>query len=220
MRGLALDIADRPFGTLLVIGAHSDDIEIGAGGTVRRLLESTPGLRVHWVVLSATGARRDEATRSAASILGTSGEHRVETFSFRDGFFPYDGASVKEAFERLKSSCDPDVILTHHTGDLHQDHRLVGELTWNTFRDHLILEYEIPKYDGGLGSPSVYVPLSAATMQAKVAGLMEHFGSQRSKSWFTEDTFYGLARLRGLECRAPDGYAEAFYCRKLVWRTG
>ncbi|HVZ19234.1 MAG TPA: PIG-L deacetylase family protein, partial [Terriglobales bacterium] len=151
---------DKPT-ELLVIGAHSDDIEIGAGGTIRQLLGSANTLNVQWVVLAAPGERKIEALRSARSILGADPKHRIETHDFRDGFFPYDGARIKETFEQLKKDAKPDVILTHFRDDLHQDHRLTSELTWNTFRDHLILEYEIPKYDGGLGSPNVLVPLTA-----------------------------------------------------------
>lgn len=204
--------------SILAIGAHSDDIEIGAGGTLRWLRDRFPDAGVHWIVLSAPGDRALEARRSAVSILGNASIHSVDTHDFRDGFFPYDGARVKDAFERLKTVTTPELILTHHGDDRHQDHRLVSELTWNTFRDHMILEYEVPKYDGGLGSPNFFVPLPTDIVEKKVDGLIEHFGSQRSKGWFTKDTFLGLMRLRGIECRSPSGYAEAFYVRKGVWR--
>jgi LmbE family N-acetylglucosaminyl deacetylase len=220
MLGLNLDLQPGRDAHVLVLGAHSDDIEIGAGGAIRRLLQTLPGARVRWVVLAASGEREAEATRSARSILGPDAKHTVQTFAFRDGFFPYDGGQVKEAFEDIKAAGNPDVVFTHQRDDLHQDHRIVGELTWNTFRNHLILEYEIPKYDGGLGSPSFFVPLPTDVVDAKVQGLMAHFGTQRSKRWFSEETFRGLMRLRGIECQSESGYAEAFYCRKVVLQSG
>jgi LmbE family N-acetylglucosaminyl deacetylase len=217
MRGLTIGTPATQIERVLVLGAHSDDIEIGASGTLRELLATLPAVTVHWVVFAASGQRKAEAEASAAAILGTSRRHKVEMHDFRDGFFPYDGAKVKEAFEGLKSMAPPDVVFTHHRDDLHQDHRVVAELTWNTFRDQVILEYEIPKYDGGLGSPNFFVPLRAETVEMKVAGLLEHFGTQRSKSWFSGEVFRGLMALRGVECRSVSGYAEAFYCRKAVW---
>ncbi len=216
MREVSLSSSAAPLSTILVLGAHSDDIEIGAGGTIRGLLRTLPEVRVHWVVLAARGARHDEALRSAQSILGTDAKHVIETCAFRDGFFPYEGARVKEEFERIKGAVKPDLILTHHGDDRHQDHRLVAELTWNTFRNHLILEYEVPKYDGGLTSPNFFVPLDEHLVREKVEGLMKYFGTQRSKSWFSEETFRGLMRLRGIECQSPTGYAEGFHCRKIV----
>jgi LmbE family N-acetylglucosaminyl deacetylase len=206
-----------PIANVLALGAHSDDIEIGAGGTIRWLLQSTPAVKLHWVVFAAAGARAVEAEASATSILGKSSRHTVRLFDFRDGFFPYDGARLKETFERIKAECQPDLVLCHDRDDLHQDHRVVGELAWNTFRDHLILEYEVPKYDGGLRSPNLFVPLPEALVEEKVAGLMRHFASQRAKQWFTEDTFRALMRLRGVECRSKSGYAEGFQCRKAIW---
>ena len=217
MRGLTLDFATTPSATVLVLGAHSDDIEIGAGGTLRWLLRWAPHVRIHWIVFAAAGQRQAEATASANSLLGLGTQHHIRTFEFRDGFFPYEGSQIKDAFEVLKGSCSPDVIFTHHTGDLHQDHRIIGELTWNTFRDHMILEYEVPKFDGGLVSPNFFVPLGEDIVNEKVRGLMEYFGSQRSKRWFSEDTFRGLMRLRGVECQSASGYAEGFHCRKAVW---
>ena len=219
MRGWKLG-ADSPVNSVLAIGAHSDDIEIGAGGTLRWICERFPNVRVRWVVLCASGERRAEARRSAESILGKGSNRAVETHEFRDGFFPYDGAGVKDTFESLKDGIAPDVIFTHHGSDMHQDHRLVSELTWNTFRDHVILEYEVPKYDGGLGSPNFFVPLTNGIVEKKVGGLIDHFGTQRSKVWFTRETFLGLMRLRGVECRSPSGYAEGFYVRKAVWHEG
>jgi LmbE family N-acetylglucosaminyl deacetylase len=213
----SFDAHTSPVNRVLVLGAHSDDIEIGAGGTLRRLLGAYPAVRAHWVVFSARERRAQEARESAAEILGGDPRHTIETHEFRDGFFPYRGERLKEAFEALKAGGRPDIVLTHHREDLHQDHRLVAELTWNTFRDHVILEYEVPKYDGVVGAPNFFVPLSSAALEAKIEGLMRHFGSQRDKQWFTPETFRSLARLRGIECRAPTGYAEAFYLRKAIW---
>lgn len=210
--------SNAPVTQVLAVGAHSDDIEIGAGGTLRWLRRRFPTASVNWIVLCAQGQRSDEARRSARSILGESANHRIDTHDFRDGFFPYEGARVKDAFEALKAGVSPDLIFTHHGADLHQDHRLVSELTWNTFRDHVIMEYEVPKYDGGLGSPNFFVHLPKSIVDEKVDGLIEHFGTQRSKTWFSKETFLGLMRLRGIECRSPSGYAEAFYVRKAVWQ--
>jgi LmbE family N-acetylglucosaminyl deacetylase len=202
---------------VLVLGAHADDAEIGAGGTIRALVQGSPATEVRWVVFSATGQREQEARGSADETVAGAAERTVEIHAFRDGFFPYEGARIKETFERLAASYQPDLILTHHREDLHQDHRVVAELTWNTFRNHTILEYEVPKYDGGLGSPNFFVPLSAELVDAKVAGLLRYFVSQRQKSWFAAETFRALMRLRGVECQSESGYAEAFYVRKAVW---
>jgi LmbE family N-acetylglucosaminyl deacetylase len=200
---------------LLVVGAHSDDIEIGCGGTVLRLVEDGLVASVAWVVLAATDERAEEARASAASFLAKAPEQEVLVGEFRDGFLPYQGWEVKSFFEGLKR-LDPDLILTHRRDDAHQDHRLVGELTWNTFRDHLVLEYEIPKYDGDLGQPNVFVALDRSRCERKIELLMEGFGSQRSRRWFTEDTFWSILRLRGLESNSPTTYAEGFHARKLV----
>jgi LmbE family N-acetylglucosaminyl deacetylase len=194
---------------VLAIGSHADDIEIGCGGTLLRLAREVEELEVHWVVLSAAGERAEEARASAAAFGA-----EVEIQGFRDAFFRY-GGEVKEFFEELKGRVEPDIVFTHHDADRHQDHRLVAELTWNTFRDHLILEYEIPKYDGDLGAPNVFVPLEEQSAQRKVELLLESFPSQRGKRWFTDGLFIGLMRLRGMECNAPSGLAEAFYARKL-----
>jgi LmbE family N-acetylglucosaminyl deacetylase len=201
---------------VLCIGAHSDDIEIGAGATILGWIEQGLRLDVHWAVLSATGRRADEAYASARAFCKAADRVTVDLAAFPDGFFPYDGAGIKAWFEALKSRVTPGVILCHWRGDAHQDHREVSKLTWNTFRDHLILEYEIPKWDGDLGRPNVYVPCSAAVMARKIALLHEHFATQRSKDWFKSETFESLARLRGNECRAAEGFAEAFHVRKLV----
>ena len=204
--------------SLLCLGAHSDDIEIGAGATILGLIERGVCLDVHWAVLSATGQRADEARASAADILANAARVTIDLATFKDGYFPYQGAEIKAWFEALKERVAPDVILSHWHGDAHQDHREVSRLTWNTFRDHLILEYEIPKWDGDLSQPNVYIPATKSVMARKVELLLSGFGSQRSKDWFDAQTFAGLARLRGTECRAPDGFAEAFYVRKLVLR--
>lgn len=216
MMPLGLGLPPRAPLTVLCLGAHADDIEIGCGGTLL-LLAGRPRVTVHWVVFSSDRVREREARRSAARVL-RGAAHHVRVERFRDGFLPFDGAAVKEVFEELKSSVSPDLVFTHAGHDAHQDHRLVAELTWNTFRDHAILEYEVPKYDGDLGRPNVFVPLSAAVRRRKLRHVMAAFPSQRRKRWFTEATFDGLMRLRGVECAAPEGYAEAFLARKLVVR--
>jgi LmbE family N-acetylglucosaminyl deacetylase len=202
--------------SVLCLGAHSDDIEIGAGATLLTLLTQGVLLDVHWCVLSGAEARCNEAKASANDFLAAAASARIEILPFRDGFFPQHGEAIKSWFETLKANARPDVILTHHQNDAHQDHREVSRLTWNTFRDHCILEYEIPKWDGDIGQPNVYVPVAADILQQKIELLIRHFGSQRSKHWFDAETFRGLARLRGLECRAPERYAEAFFARKLI----
>jgi LmbE family N-acetylglucosaminyl deacetylase len=215
MLPLRLADAPRPF-RLLCLGAHPDDIEIGCGGTVLRLAAEIPLLAVHWVVFSGNAVRAAEARASAAAFLDGAAEARVEILDFRDGFMPFDGARAKEAFERLKGEIEPSLVLTHCQGDAHQDHRLIAELTHNTFRDHLILEYEIPKHDGDLGNPTLFVPLSEAQARRKAASLVEHFKSQQARRWFAEDTFLALMRLRGAFSGASAGYAEGFYCRKAI----
>ncbi|WIM12344.1 PIG-L deacetylase family protein [Enhydrobacter sp.] len=202
--------------SVLCIGAHSDDIEIGAGATILGWIERGVRLDVHWSVLSAQGARADEAHASAQAFLAKAERAVIDLAKFRDGFFPHQGSEIKDWFETLKTRTSPDVILCHWRGDAHQDHRQVSELTWNTFRDHVILEYEIPKWDGDIGQPNVYIPASRALMERKAKLLNDHFGSQRSKGWFDGEIFMGLARLRGMECRAADGFAEAFHARKLT----
>jgi LmbE family N-acetylglucosaminyl deacetylase len=201
---------------LLAIGAHSDDIEIGCGGTILKLVEEAAISEICWVVLTGEHKRADEASASASAIVEDVPSHRVMLQDFRDGYFPYDGAEIKRFFEELKEEFSPDLILTHQRGDLHQDHRVTCELTWNTFRDHLILEYEIPKYDGDMGAPNLFVPLQEALCRKKVEHLMTHFASQTPKRWFKEDLFSGLLRLRGMECNSPTSYAEAFYSRKAM----
>jgi LmbE family N-acetylglucosaminyl deacetylase len=203
--------------TILCLGAHADDIEIGCGGTLLALLAACPSLRVHWVVLSADELRAEEARQSARRILGAAAhEARIQVEGFRDAFFPYPGTEIKEYFQMLRTQVEPDLIFTHRREDLHQDHRLVAELTWNAFRQHLILEYEIPKYEGDLGQPNVFVPLAEPVARAKVEHLLEAFPSQRTKPWFVAETFWALLRLRGLEAGAPTPFAEAFHGRKLT----
>jgi len=201
---------------VLAIGAHPDDIEIGCGGTLLKLIETGSVSEVCWVVLSGADGRANEARASAEAVLQEVPGQRVIIRDFADGFFPYTGGEIKAFFERLKLEVSPELVFTHQRSDLHQDHRLCCELTWNTFRDHLILEYEVPKYDGDLGSPNLFVPLSEDLSARKVEHLLTHFASQADKRWFREDLFRGLLRLRGMECNATTSLAEAFYCRKAV----
>jgi LmbE family N-acetylglucosaminyl deacetylase len=215
MRDLSILADDRPL-RVLALGAHADDIEIGCGGTLLRLAAGRE-LDVLWVVLCSTPERAAEARASAGAFLAGVARQRVIVHDHRDGFLPYVGAAVKESFEALKREPAPDVIFTHHRHDLHQDHRLVSELTWNTWRDHLVLEYEIPKYDGDLGSPNLFSALPPALLDRKIALVLEHFRSQAGKPWFDPALFGGLARIRGMECAAAEGLAEAFYCRKAIF---
>jgi LmbE family N-acetylglucosaminyl deacetylase len=203
---------------VLCLGSHSDDIEIGCGGTVLRLLEDNPNCEIYWVVFSATAERRREALKGAQLFLKGAKTKRVLVQEHRDSFFPFVGDRIKEDFERLKKEFVPELILTHYRHDLHQDHRLISDLTWNTFRNHFILEYEIPKYDGDMGCPNFFVPLDESILRRKMAYVFKTFRTQSQKPWFTEDTFRAVLRLRGVESNAPGKYAEAFYCRKLVGR--
>lgn len=206
---------EHPF-KVLCLGAHSDDIEIGCGGTILRLIDEIPQLQVYWVVFSANGDREEEAKKSAELFLADVTEKKVVTKNFRDGFFPYNGAQIKDYFEELKSQISPDLIFTHYRNDRHQDHRLIEELTWNTFRNHLILEYEIPKYDGDLGRPNYFVRLNEEIATKKIDYLHKVFATQRGKYWFNEDLFKALMNLRGVEARSSSNYAEGFYAYKLV----
>jgi len=201
---------------ILCLGCHSDDIEIGCGGTILRLTTEHPDWVFHWVVFSATGVRAEEARRAAPQFVAPSRLQGPIMMEFRDGFMPFFGAEIKTVFEELKQSVAPDLIFTHNRDDAHQDHRLISDLTWNTFRSHFILEYEIPKYDGDMGRPGVFVPLSLEICERKIHAITETFESQRGKHWFRPDVFFSLMRLRGMECNAPSGYAEAFYGRKLT----
>jgi LmbE family N-acetylglucosaminyl deacetylase len=210
-----LSTSSVPVTRILCLGAHCDDIEIGCGGTVLKLLEAQPGIHVDWVVFSSDEEREPEARAGADAFLGAA-EANVRIETFRQRFFPYVAAEVKDFFDELGASTQPDVVFTHFGDDRHQDHRLLSELAYNTFRDHLILEYEIPKWDGDLGRPSVYVRLEPEHVERKVESIWTVFESQRDKHWFSKETFQAVMRLRGIECKAPSGYAEAFYCRKLV----
>ena len=201
---------------VLCLGAHCDDVEIGCGGTVMRLIKENPGAEFLWVVFSSNELRKAEAQACAERILAGAAKSDIRILAFRDGFLPYSGAAVKEQFEDLKKQFRPDLILTHYRHDLHQDHRMVCELTWNTWRDHFILEYEIPKYDGDMGIPNFFVPLDQGIVDGKIAALLDCYASQKGRQWFMEDTFQALLRLRGMECNSASRYAEAFHCRKAV----
>jgi LmbE family N-acetylglucosaminyl deacetylase len=201
---------------ILCLGAHSDDIEIGCGGTLLKLLEDYPGSSVTWVVFSADERREAEARASAADFLTAAVEPQVLVHRFKESYFPQVASDVKDSFEQLKRTTQPDVVFAHHRHDLHQDHRVIAELTWNTFRNHLVLEFEIPKYEGDLGHPNLLVPLTRAQATRKVELLMKHFASQAGRAWFRPETFHGLMSIRGVECHSPEGPAEAFHVRKLV----
>jgi LmbE family N-acetylglucosaminyl deacetylase len=205
---------------VLCLGAHSDDIEIGAGGALLSLIAAGSPLDLHWCVLSGRGLRREEARSSALDFLEGAGTPNLVMADFDDSFFPSQAREIKEWLAILAAKIRPDVVFTHGRDDAHQDHREVNAITWNLFRDHLILEYEIPKWDGDLGQPNFYVPLSEQQLNRKIELLVRHFGSQRSKDWFDSDTFRGLARLRGMECRAKEGFAEAFMARKAALSFG
>jgi LmbE family N-acetylglucosaminyl deacetylase len=206
--------SSRPL-NILCIGCHSDDIEIGCGATLLRLAHAYPNATFHWVVMSAIGPREAEARRAASLFISPKQLKNPILKTFADGFMPFNGAEVKAVFEELKPIA-PDVVFCHYRKDAHQDHRLSSELTWNTFRNHLILEYEIPKWDGDMGQPNVFVPVTKEVCEQKIEHLMDAFGTQRSKRWFEPETFRSLMRLRGMECNAPSGYAEAFYARKIL----
>lgn len=205
---------------VLCLGAHADDIEIGCGGTMLQLLAERPNVHVTWVVFSAAGEREREAQAGAAHFLEGAASQRVMVKEFRDGHFPWQGSNIKDFLESLKREVEPDLIFTHFRDDRHQDHRTISELTWNTWRRHLVLEYEIPKYDGELGAPNCFVPLPKELCARKAALICQVFHSESHKAWLTEDTFEALLRLRGVECAAPDKRAEAFHCRKLLLNLG
>lgn len=201
---------------VLCLGAHCDDIEIGCGGTILRWLAEQPAMDFYWVVFSSDRERRKEALRSSEAFLKGARKKKICVEDFRNGFFPYIATDIKDYFEDLKQRFSPDIVLTHCRDDRHQDHRLLSDLTWNTFRQHTILEYEIPKYDGDLGQPNLFVHLDEQVCRHKVRNLLEFFKSQRDKHWFTEDALRALLRLRGVESAAPERNAEAFYCRKML----
>lgn len=215
MHSLSLSAESATPLNVLCLGAHSDDIEIGCGGTILRLARHYPRCVFHWVVFSAAGERGDEAQRAASRFVSPTALRGPHLKTFQDGFMPFVGAEVKKVFEELKP-ISPDLVFTHSRNDAHQDHRLLAELTWNTFRDHLILEYEIPKYDGDLGRPNVFIPLESELCEKKIQYIMDSFTSQHAKRWFEANTFMALLRLRGMECNAPSGFAEAFYSRKIM----
>jgi len=213
---ITLEAFERSVSSVLCVGAHCDDIEIGCGGTILKLLEARPDVRVDWVVFSSDTRRAAEARAGAEAFLVGAGETNVRIEEFRGRYFPYAGAQIKEYFDALGAELSPDVVFTHLADDLHQDHRLLSELALNTFREHLILEYEIPKYDGDLSRPNVYVQLEESHYTRKVDTIVSVFESQSDKHWFSPETFRATLRLRGIECKSPSGYAEAFHCRKLV----
>ncbi|PPC88178.1 MAG: PIG-L domain-containing protein [Hyphomicrobium sp.] len=215
MKALPIATTGAPL-SILAIGAHSDDIEIGAGGTLLSWLAGASPIDVDWCVLSANGPRNDEARASADAILKKARTRKLHLMNYKDGYFPAEYMSLKNFFQQLKDSVAPDIVLTHHATDAHQDHRLIAELTTNTFRNHLVLGYEIPKWDGDLSRPNMYFALSERALAIKIEHLMNHFATQRSKDWFDDETFRGLARLRGMECRAPENYAEAFHVNKIL----
>jgi LmbE family N-acetylglucosaminyl deacetylase len=217
---LALSFAKSEPLRVLCLGAHCDDIEIGCGGTLMTLQEHFPAASFEWVVFTSEGGRGDESRKAAAGIHGSRRPAKVEVLDFRTSYLPYQGAEVKDRFEAIKERIDPQLVLTHGLEDRHQDHRLIAELTWNTFRNHLVLEYEIPKYEGDLGHPNCYVPLDEAIVARKLDVLMSCFPSQASRSWFDRELFKGHLRLRGIECNAPSGHAEAFHARKFLAVNG
>ncbi len=212
MIGVELQNAKR----ILCIGAHSDDIEIGMGGTLLRLLEQSPDREICWVVGSAPGIRESEARGSAAAFLEKAARSEVLIGTFQESYFPSEWPKIKDWFEHIRKIMEPDVIFTHFREDRHQDHRVLSDLAWNTFRNHLVLEYEILKYDGDLGKPNFYVPLSEKISTRKIDLLMEHFETQLKRHWFSRDSFEALHRIRGIECASPSGRAEAFHARKLI----
>lgn len=216
MIGLDLNAEEGREPRILCLGAHSDDIEIGAGGTVLELARRYPGAHISWHVLSAEGDREREARESAAYFTRGFASAEIQVYPFDDGIFPSQLPALKKALRDARDRFHPDVVLTHYRDDLHQDHRSVSEVTWQTFRDHLILEYEILKYDGDIGKPNAYVPIEDAVKNEKLEGLQKFFVSQRGKDWFSDESFSALMRVRGVECRSPSGYAEAFYCRKII----
>ena len=215
MINLKLDNSGKPL-TILVLGAHCDDIEIGCGGTMLTVIKNNPHVNVFWIVFTSTEKRKMEATKSANLYCENIAAFDLKVLDFKDGFLPYHGEEVKNTFESLKREVEPDLIFTHYRYDLHQDHRLVSELTWNTFRNHLILEYEIPKWDGDIGTPDMFVHLDQAAALKKIQYLQQIYNSQKNKAWFTDDLFWSLMRIRGLESNSPSTIAEAFYSRKSV----
>jgi len=200
---------------VVCFGAHCDDIEIGCGGTLLSLLENHSNTEVYWVVFSSDLRRAKEARSSANIFLNRAGRKDIQINKYRNGYFPYIGSEIKDHFEEIKGKISPDIVFTHYREDLHQDHRTISELTWNTFRNNLILEYEIPKYDGDLGTPNLFFPLESSVCDYKINNILASFKTQLNKHWFTEELFRSMLRIRGMECGSITDYAEAFYCRKL-----
>jgi len=215
---LKLNLSKKKDATLkvLCLGAHSDDIEIGCGGTILRLLEENEKVEVKWIVFSADGHRAEEARESAKLFLGNAKNKDVVVKQFKESYFPYIGSEIKDYFEKIKGEFIPEIIFTHYRHDLHQDHRLISELTWNTFRSHFILEYEIFKYDGDFGVPNFFIHLDEDQCRKKIDCIMESFKTQNNRDWFTPDAFFSILRIRGVESKAPEKYAEGFYCRKVI----
>jgi LmbE family N-acetylglucosaminyl deacetylase len=213
---LALQTQKEQTLKVLCLGAHCDDIAIGCGGTILSLIQQAPVIDMVWVSLTSTDKRKLEEHKAAEQFMGKISSKRVIVKDWRDGYLPHVWEEVKEFFEKLKHEINPDLVLTHYRDDRHQDHRVVSDLTWNTFRGHLILEYEIPKYDGDMGSPNVFVPLEEECCKEKARRILDCFPSQVGRQWFTEDIFLSLARLRGMEANSSTSFAEAFYCRKLL----
>lgn len=202
---------------ILCLGAHPDDIEIGCGGTILKFIDEAPEAKFRWIVFSGNKIRNKEALQSVSSFLNEIESKQIDIYNFRESYFPFVGAEIKDCFEKIKKEFSPDIIFTHYTGDAHQDHTLISKLTWNTFRNHFIIEYEIPKYDGDLGAPNLFVYLDESLVQRKIDFLCDFFQTQNRKIWFSEENFKSILRIRGVECNSPTNYAEAFYCRKMVF---
>jgi len=202
---------------VLCLGAHCDDIEIGLGGTIIKLIEDFPNIFFYWIIFSSDKTRAEEALESANVLLSRVKEKQIVVQGFKESYFTFIGAEIKEYFDQIRREIFPELIFTHYRNDLHQDHRLISELTWNTFRDHLILEYEIPKYDGDFGSPNLFISLEEATCQKKIQHILAYFKSQNTRQWFDQEAFLSVLRLRGIESNSPSKYAEAFYCRKMTF---
>ena len=218
MISLKIDKSEETI-TILAMGAHCDDIEIGCGGAILSIIKDNPHVNITWIVFSSTEKRKVEATKGAKLYCENAAAFDLRIMDFKDGFLPYHGEDLKNTFESLKGEINPDLIFTHYRHDLHQDHRLVSELTWNTFRNHLILEYEIPKWDGDIGTPNTFVHLDEATGLKKIKYLQQIYNSQKTKAWFTDDLFWSLMRIRGMESNSPSLIAEAFYSRKSILRV-
>ena len=216
MENLILDIPESSSANVLCLGAHCDDIEIGCGGTILTILQNRPSTTVDWVIFCTDEVRAKEAQNSAKALAADTDNIRLHLLNFCDGYLPYEAAAAKKAMKALSGDLHPDLVFTHYRKDAHQDHRTVSEITWNLFRDHLILEYEIPKFDGDLGTPNTYVSLDEIIVKRKIEVILENFPSQGEKHWFDEEAFRSILRLRGIESGRRNRYAEAFYCRKQV----